>query len=216
MKKINLIAPVLASCLIGACSSSETKYYTGNESAQAYNDAVSIKSSPAENYGVIPEGQIVKLKAESIKFISGYNAPKRLPNVDHLMLVHPEQMLYQWATNRYGIHRSEETAGMFVRFLIKDASIVGRKIVTGGSMSKKVHDEYSAKMDVTVQLVDQDGIVQREIIESASDKVVVPQDVSDRERESAWLNLTIDTIRLLSNRLDQQLQSPTFNDFLFR
>lgn len=238
VKFLRFISPV-ALLLLGACASNPNPYPAGGYTPYAQNYA---PSGYQANYGApqpyanvppqqapqaqqpytpqaqgdfrpVPAGQKIKLKAQDIKFISSYNPPNRLPNVDHMLLVYPEQIMHKWAVNRFTVDR---TPDRHVRFLIKDASIIEENVVTGGSLNKSVKQQYTGKLDVTIQIVDSEGRVLIETSSSVMRREIVEKDVSLEEREKVWINMTFDLIKQLSNRLDHDLSSPSFNEFIER
>lgn len=223
-KLLRLISPALMVALTAACVSNDsgTPYgyaptqtpYAGT-APQAYTDGSQpyVPQAQGNFYQPVPQGQKIRLKAQDIKFISSYNAPNRLPNVDHLLLVYPEQILHKWAVNRFGV---DKTPDRHVRFLIKDASIVEENIVTGGSMNKSVKQQYTGKVDVTIQIVDSEGRVLIETSASVMRREIIAKEASLEDHEKVWINLTFDLIKALSARLDQDLSSPAFNEFIER
>ncbi|MCQ2914085.1 MAG: hypothetical protein MJ247_02715 [Alphaproteobacteria bacterium] len=215
MKAKKLVPSVIALALLAGCASNQPN--GGNKGSlndSNYADSQMPDASSQNSCKMVPEGGIVKFRAQNIKFITAYTAPSRRPNVDHELLVRPEQFLYQWAYNRFGV---DKTPDRYVRFMIKDASIVENQTVTGG-WSKSVNLEYSGKLDVVIQFVDAEGhrFDGGEIVESVQKKVVLPGEADYRDKESAWLNLTYDLLRMLSERLDNRLCGPAYDDLVVR
>ncbi len=224
-KLSRLISAVLATTVTAACVSdgdSAPYAYAPDQkpyettAPQAYTDANAqpyVPQAQGNFYQIVPQGQKIRFKAQDIKFISSYNAPGRLPNVDHLMLVYPEQIVHKWAVNRFGI---DKTPDRHVRFMIKDASIVEENIVTGGSMNKQIQQQYTGKIDVTIQVVNAEGAMVVETSASVMRRKIIDREASLEEHENLWTILTFDLIKALSNRLDQDLSAPAFNDVIER
>ncbi len=229
-KLLRFAFPIAVAAVLGACSStsyqsgytpynanySQTGYQTGY-APQAYNAPGTQQqaySAPAQGdfYPPVPFGQKIVLKAQDIKFISSYNPPNRAPNIEHLLLVTPEQIIHKWAENRFSV---DGTPDRHVRFLIKDAGIVEENIITG-SCFKSVKQQYSAKFEVTIQIVDAEGRVLVETTALAAKKEIVDSEATYQERERVWTNLMFDVVKILSARLDSELSSPAFNDYIKR
>lgn len=230
-KLLRFVLPVAAAALLSACSSTpnyQSGYapYNQNYSQAGYQSSYTPQpyapaaqqqpayTAPAQGdfYPPVPFGQKIILKAQDIKFISSYNPPNRAPNIEHLLLVSPEQIIHKWAENRFSV---DGTPDRHVRFLIKDAGIVEENIITG-SCFKSVKQQYSAKFEVTIQIVDAEGRVLVETTASAAKKEVVDSETSYEDREKTWTHLMFDVVKILSARLDGELSSPAFNDYIKR
>ncbi len=230
-KLLRFVLPVAAAAVLSACSTtpdyqtgytpynqnySQTGYQTGY-APQPYTPPATQQqtyTAPAQGdfYPPVPFGQKILLKAQDIKFISSYNPPNRAPNIEHLLLVTPEQIIHKWAENRFSV---DGTPDRHVRFLIKDAGIVEENIITG-SCFKSVKQQYSAKFEVTIQIVDAEGRVLVETTALAAKKEIVDSEATYQERERVWTNLMFDVVKILSARLDNELSSPAFNDYIKR
>lgn len=224
-KLLRLISPIAAIALTAACVSTnenapygyapaQTAYETTDP--QPYTDANAqpyVPQAQGNIYQPVPQGQKIRFKAQDIKFISSYNAPSRLPNVDHLLLVYPEQIVHKWAVNRFG---TDKTPDRHVRFMITDASIVEENIVTGGSINKQIKQQYTGKIDVTIQVVNSEGGLVVETSASVMRRAIIEREASLEEHENLWIILTFDLIKALSARLDQDLSTPAFNDVIAR
>ena len=206
-KLLRYVFSSAAACMVAACAqtpSSTAGYAPYGHPAQ---DTQAVSSQPA-----VPFGKKIRLKAQNIKFISSYNPPNRAPNIDHLLLVTPEQIVHKWAENRFAVNG---TPDRFVRFLIKDASIVEENVITG-SCFKTVMQQYTGKLEVTIQIVDSEGRVLIETTAQAVKRELMEGSSSIEERQKVWVNLMFDLVRLLSARLDADVSSPAFNDFVDR
>lgn len=230
-KFLRLISPAFLLLSLSACASDNSYQpgytpYAQNYAPTGYQQNYGAAPQPYEAqpgtympqaqgnfYPPVPVGQKIKLKAQDIKFISSYNPPNRAPNVDHLLLVYPEQIIHKWAVNRFTI---DKTPDRHVRFLIKDASIVEENVVTGGSLDKSVKQQYTGKFEVTIQIVDSEGRVLIETSASVMRREVIGKEASLEAREKLWVSLTFDLIKQLSARLDHDLSSPSFNEFIER
>lgn len=211
-KTMRTVSPALLMVFaLGCAAETETVVYGYNEPAPYSEQSAYVPPQAQGDFRKL--GEKVLLKAESLKFISSYNEPARAPNVDHLMLVSPLKILHGWASSRFGI---DKTPGRQVRFLIKDASIVEEIIVVGGSMNKTFKNRYTGKMEVQLQFVDPEGHVLSETSASVMRNVVLPRNATKEEHENAWTILTFDMIKALSKRLDQDLASPAYDDFIAR
>ena len=224
-KLSRLISPVAAIAVTAACAQNyqsapygyaPTQTAYESEAPQAYADANGqpyVQQAQGTLYQPVPQGQKIRFKAQDIKFISSYNAPGRAPNVDHRLLVYPEQIVHKWAVNRFGI---DKTPDRHVRFMIKDASIVEENIVTGGSMNKQIQQQYTGKIDVTIQVVNSEGALIVETSASVMRRRIIDREASLEDHENLWIILTFDLIKALSSRLDQDLSAPSFNDVIER
>lgn len=224
-KLLRFVFPAVAAASLCACASNP-----GYPSGYApYNNQGYAPAGYQAGYGVqppqsyytpqaqgdfrpVPFGSKIKLKAQDIKFISSYNPPARVPNIDHLLLVSPEQIIHKWAEKRFAV---DGTPDRHVRFLIKDASIVEENIITG-SCFKSVKQQYTAKFEVTIQIVNSEGTVLIETSATAVKKEIIDSNASLEARENLWTILMFDTVKLLSSRLDYDLGSPSFNDYIER
>lgn len=230
LKLLRFVIPAAVMTLLAACQSTPNYGYTpynqhyapaGYQTGyapQPYGAPVPQQpqaySAPtqADFYPPVPMGRKIVLKAQDIKFISSYNSPNRSPNIEHMLLVSPEQIIHKWAENRFS---TDGTPDRHVRFLIKDAGIVEENIITG-SCFKSVKQQYSAKFEVTIQIVDSEGRVLVETTAVAMKKEVVDSEATFEEREKLWTNEMFDVVKILSARLDSELSSPAFNDYIKR
>lgn len=156
----------------------------------------------------------IRLKAEKITYISNYMPLGRAPNVEHDLLVVPEQLIHKWAENRFVV---DGTADRQVRFFIKDAGITGRSIVTG-SCFKQIMTEYTGRFEITVQFVDSEGRSPVETTLAVQRSEIVPTDLTQEEREHVWMQMTYDMLKSLSAKLgtDSHFCSASFNDYIER
>ena len=184
-----------------ACSS--TQNYT-------YEEVPSVIETPAACH-ISPRSRI-RLKAEGIRFISSYNPLGRAPNVEQELLVVPEQVIHKWAENRFVTTGNSDVQ---VRFIIKDAGITGRGIVTG-SCFKEIKAEYTGRFEVTIQFVDSNGLVLVEATKAVQKSDIVANDLTPAEQEDEWMLLTYHLVKKLSDELDKDLCSHSFNDYIER
>lgn len=237
-KLLRFVFPMVAASALAACSSSPNYQqgyapYNQGYGQMGYQQPYAAPAAPAPQpyaapaapaqqqytpqaqgnfYAPVPQGQKIKLKAQDIKFISSYNPPNRAPNIEHMLLVSPEQIIHKWAENRFAV---DGTPDRHVRFLIKDAGIVEENIITG-SCFKSVKQQYTAKFEATIQIVDAEGRVLIETSATAVKKEITDKDTSMEVREKLWTNLMFDTVKILSSRIDHDLSSPSFNDYIER
>ncbi len=219
-----LSSVALFGCSSGGSNTNMNNYAPSGQQGQygqpqAYSETPYNQRSSGDSYPLVPLGQKIRLKADSIKFISSYNLPTRAPNVDQLMLVFPEQLIHKWAVNRFGVDR---TPDRYVRFLIIDASIIEEKIYTGGSMSKSAKHKYNGRFEVSLQITDKEGRVLSETRKAVDSRyftdstTVIEQEASLEARERLWIGLTYDLLKQLSIQLEQELSTPAFNEFVVR
>lgn len=189
--------------VVGAAACSSVQNYS-------YQEVSPVVETPAA-CRISPRGKI-RLKADGIRFISSYNPLGRAPNVEQELLVVPEQIIHKWAENRFV---TTGTPDVQVRFIIRDASITGRGIVTGACM-KEIKAEYTGRFEVTIQFVDANGMVLVEATKAVQKSEITANDLTAEEREDELTLLTYRLVKKLSDELDKDLCSHSFNDYIER
>lgn len=145
----------------------------------------------------------IKLNVSEIVYQSEYQAPKTLPNVDHVFPVPPERAMKNWVDDRL---RAVGPANKVV-FILKDASVVEERLETKGGVTGAFTTEqterYTARMAVEMNIVDNFGNRLSTLNARTERSITTAEDLSLREREKVWFKLTEDVMR----DLDQQLES---------
>ena len=192
--------------VLAACSTSS--WY---EEYPAYESA-SFSENP--NACSLSRNARIRLRAPRIRFISTYNPLGHAPNVEHELLVVPEQLIHKWAENRFGVNKSATEAAE-VRFTIRDASITSRSRVVG-SCFKEIKEEYIGRFEVEIQFVSADGnalVTARKAVQIVD---LTDPNMSAEDRESELMLLSYRLVKKLSQELDTYLCSPSFNDYIDR
>lgn len=225
-----LIAGIL---LTQACSSAQDYSYdpqtqnyvpsdrqTQYNKPQAYIETPYAQRAPGDAYPLLPQGKKIRMKVNNIEYLTSYNRPTRAPNVDQLMLVYPEQIIHEWARNRFVADKSTDR---HLRLQIIDASIVEERIYTGGSLNKSAKHKYVGHFEISLQITDNEGRLLSETRKSADSRdylsgieTVIEQEASFEAREKLWISMTYDLLKRLSVQLEQELSRPEFNEFIER
>ncbi|TQV73341.1 hypothetical protein [Denitrobaculum tricleocarpae] len=152
----------------------------------------------------------IKLNVSEIVYQSDYQAPKALPNVDHVFPVPPERAVKRWADDRL---RAVGPANKAV-FILKDASVIEERLETKGGVTgaftTQQSERYTARMSVEMNIVDNFGNTLSTLNARTERSTTTAEDLSLREREEVWFKLTEDVMR----DLDQQLE-PTIRRVFF-
>ncbi len=152
----------------------------------------------------------IKLNVGEIVYQSEYNAPNKLPNVDHVFPVPPQRAVENWAKDRLRAVGSENKAV----FILKNAAVIEEKLDTKGGVTGAFTTEqterYTASMSVEMNIVDNFGNSLATLNARTARSTTTPEDLSLREREELWFKLTEDVMR----DLDQQLE-PTIRRVFF-
>ncbi len=152
----------------------------------------------------------IKLNVSEIVYQSDYQAPKALPNVDHVFPVPPERAVKRWADDRL---RAVGPANKAV-FILKDASVIEERLETKGGVTGAFTTEqterYTARLAVEMNIVDNFGNTLSTLNARTERSTTTAEDLSLREREEVWFKLTEEVMR----DLDQQLE-PTIRRVFF-
>ena len=150
-------------------------------------------------FGHLPE---IKLNVAEIVYQSDYQAPKALPNVDHVFPVPPQQAVRRWSDDRLQAVGVQNKAVL----ILKDASVIEERLETKGGVTgaftTQQSERYTARMAVEINIVDDFGNTLSTVNAQTERSTTTAEDLSLREREEVWFKLTEDVMR----DLDQQLE----------
>ena len=207
-KGLRFLTACLFMSVLAACSSSSSRY---EEYPTSYQSA---SFSESANACSLSQRSRIRLRAPRIRFISTYNPLGHAPNVEHELLVVPEQLIHKWAENRFDVNKNASDAAE-VRFTIRDAGITSRSRVVG-SCFKEIKEEYIGRFEVEIQFVSADGNALVTAKKAAQIVDLTDPNLSAEERENELMLLSYRLVKKLSQELDTDLCSPSFNDYIDR
>ena len=147
--------------------------------------------------------QPLNLDVGRIDIISEYTSPFRSPNVEHSMPVSPEKVARTWANDRL---RAVGPEARIAQFIIKNASVIETplKVDPGftGLFKKEQSERYVGKLEVALEIRDQNGRVVGESSAKAEISRTVGEDVTIADREAVWHDMS----KKLANDIDALLE----------
>lgn len=132
-----------------------------------------------------------RLDVGQLEIVPEFQAPLQRPNIEHLMPLSPEAATVRWAQDRL---KPVGTAGV-ARVTIRDASVVE---TTSGDM-----DRYNATLEVAVQIVNDSGAPQADVLARATRSKTIKKSASLNERDQALYEFTEGLIRDIDGQMNK-------------
>jgi hypothetical protein len=130
-----------------------------------------------------------RLNVVKIETVSGYKAPLKAPNVDHLFKITPERALKDWARDRLAATGAEGTA----RFVIKNAAAIETKLKIDkgftGQFKKELSERYTVYIEAELRVMDGTGSVRTHSVKTEKESSIT-EDASLNQREKLWHDIT--------------------------
>jgi len=151
----------------------------------------------------------IRLDVGEIKVESRYRAPGSPPNVDHLFPVSLLEAAQRWPNDR--LAAAAAGSGNRAEFVILDASVVAVPLKTTSGLTAlitKDHNErYDARITVEMRILDGFGGVAASARAEAVRSRSVREDITLRERDQVWYEMTRDIMRELDRQLLQTIKT---------
>ena len=147
-----------------------------------------------KDYTQVPLLELPVRRVETISHVSGL---ERLPHVERMMPMSPEKALRNWALIRLRPTYATNNKAIFV---IEEASMVREE---DPKDSFFVLDNYKYKLTYRVSVVieDEEGAVLKTVEASGFASESQPQNASERERDTLFMNL----LGEMENQLDKEM-----------
>lgn len=149
----------------------------------------------------------IELEASRLEVDLTYEPPLQAPNVEHEFPLQPATAAAQWARDRLKPVGFARTA----RFTVKEASVVETELQTSGGLKGMFTVEqarqYDAQLAAELEIIGEDGRVERSVSARARRSVTVPEDITLNELERAWFALVEKLMRDFDAGMERQLGS---------
>ncbi len=132
-----------------------------------------------------------RLDVGQLEIVPEFQSPLQRPNVEHLMPVNPEAATVRWAQDRL---KPVGTAGV-ARVTIRDAAVTE---TTSGD-----YDRYNGALEVAIQIVNDSGVPQADVLAKANRTKSVKKSASLNERDQALYELSEGLIRDINGQMDK-------------
>ena len=148
----------------------------------------------------------IRLDVAEVVMEQSYVPPNETPNVDHLFPVAPADGALRWAGDRLVAKGTSRRA----HFIVRDASAIEESLDTSdgitGILTVDQSERYSGHIMVELQIFDGNRLEGTASAE-ARRSITVPEDLSLREREEVWYQLTEDILADLNRELEKVISS---------
>lgn len=153
----------------------------------------------------------IELAVGSIEIVEVYIPPLKAPNVEHTFSISPQDAARRWAEQKLRAVGGDGQA----RFLIQDAAVVETALETEegirGAFTTNQSERYDATIEVTLEIRDDRGFQRAFATARAERSQTVPEDLTVRERQIAFFELTeglmADLIAELETQVGQHLST---------
>ena len=150
--------------------------------------------------------QTIKFKANRIEVVSKFSPSFTRPNVEHLSPISIEKTAKNWAKDL--LLANNFTSKEYVKYIINDASIT-EELNKSTSIFRKNTVSYIAKINVTVQVVNEKNKVLAETTTDAWRRATITDGTPITDKEVLWYEL----IENLFNQYDVK-QKQTISQYL--
>lgn len=149
----------------------------------------------------------INLDVGRIEVASEFQPTFKPPHIEHTMPTAPERVLRQWAEDRL---RAAGPADRTARFIIRDASVVEKRLAVDESMKgffkKEQSERYEGHVEVLIEIRDRNGRVVAETAANTSRSRTVPEDVTLAGRERVWHDITEAMVKELNDLLETNMR----------
>jgi hypothetical protein len=150
-----------------------------------------------------------RLNVVKIETVSGYRAPLKAPNVDHLFQITPERALKNWARDRLAPIGAKGAA----RFVIKNAAATESKLKIDKGIIGQLSNRYTVFIEAELQVRDATGAVRAQASARAKRSRTITEDASLKQREKLWHDITRAAMADFNGAMDRAIKAH-FKDWL--
>lgn len=170
-------------------------------------------AAPAPEKPVFPQitfGQFqpIRLNVGAIEIEQRYQAPGRLPNVEHAMPIAPAAMAEQWGRDRLRAVPSGGTGS--ARLVIERASVVEIDLPKTpgirGAFTTDQTQRYDAVLDVVLEIRNDRGFRESSASARIERTQTIREDASVADRERLWFSMTEAMAKDLNTEMEKQIQ----------
>ena len=149
--------------------------------------AVGPRSFPEQTFRHLPP---ISLDVAKIEIVLFFEPPLKAPHVEHEMPVPPHKAIKRWVVDRI---RTVGISGQAV-LTVRDASVVEKRLEPlggiRGTFTKEQAERYDARVEVEISAVGGRGLRSAKAMTTSSRSRTVPEDISLRQRQVLWYELT--------------------------
>jgi len=166
------------------------------------------QSTPLVPQADIPyAGTPYALNVASITVVEDYVSPKRLPNVEQLADVRPDDAMREWVKNRLVAAGKQYT----LEVDIVDASVIRKDLLkqkTGieGWFTKEQTEQYDGNLQVTLKIYGNRILPVAHAEASAHQTLTLREDATLADRKALYHEMTANLIRAISLELDKNIR----------
>lgn len=155
------------------------------------------------------------LDVGSVSVASNFQPSFRAPDVEHEFAVPPQRALENLGHDRFrAISPQSDHRAVFT---IDDASVREVQLPLSGGVTGAVTREqaqrYDAHAAVKLEILDQNGFVERTATATATVTRSVPEGITLNDRDQVWYDMTVALAQTIDRELEQQIRS-TFYPYL--
>ena len=148
----------------------------------------------------------IKLNVAEVVMEQAYVSPNEAPNVEHLFPVAPAEGALRWAGDRLAAAGTSRRA----RFIVREASAIEEELETSeglsGILTVDQSERYSGSLEVELQIYDGTRL-EGTASAAARRSITVPEDLTLKEREEVWHQLTEEILADLNQELERVINS---------
>ena len=148
----------------------------------------------------------IRLDVLDVEFVQKYVPKQAPPYVEHRFPVQPAAVVERWTKDRLepvGIARR-------ARVILIDAgvteTVLRKREGIRGFFWNDQSERYDTKVEVRVEIVDDDGVALAYAHAVARRSRSVPEDISLSEREQVWFEFTEDVMKALDVELERSIR----------
>ncbi len=148
----------------------------------------------------------IRLDVVDVDFVHKYVPPQALPNVDHRFPQQPAAVAERWAKDRLepiGISRRARVT--LIDAAVTETVLKKREGVTGLFWTDQ-SERYEARVEMLVEVIDDDGNPQGHAQAVAQHSRTVPEGISLNDREQVWFEIAEDLMKDLDAELDKNIR----------
>lgn len=150
---------------------------------------------------------LLRLDVAAVDIQDDFHPSFRTPNVEHLFPVSPEHAMENWARDR--LQATGTTRRARVRIIdasVKETELPRTKGLTGAFTTDQA-ERYDATAEMSVDLVNDRGYVDRTISAKAARSQSVAEGITPNQRDETWYAMTKELMAELDRELERQMRA---------
>ena len=163
---------------------------------------------PTGDYPELTYGHLEPLRFDvaEIEIEQAYRPSSRLPNVELLFPVRPDNAAANWGRDRLQAVGTTRR----LRFIVREAPVIETALETKGgltgAMTTEQSERYEATLVVEIEIVDDGGRTEARAMARVVRSITVAENATMHERETTWYGLTQKLMNDMNVQLEDTLQ----------